>query len=98
MKPTDDQLAVLACDITLRPKDAPGIADIAAAVRSLDREPGALVLEFDPAARAVVAQLVEAERRCCAGIGWDLHLEPAPRLRITATAEQLDIIEQAVSI
>ena len=93
MNPTDEQLAVLACDITRRPKGAPSFDDVLPALHDLRREAGALVLDFDPAARATVAALVDAERRCCPDIGWDLRLDPAPRLRISAAPEQLDVFE-----
>jgi hypothetical protein len=81
----------LACEIGLRPAGAPTFGDVADAVRGVCREKGVLVVDFDPAASAAVTALVEAERRCCAGIGWDLSGSP-PRLRITATPNQLDAL------
>jgi hypothetical protein len=96
VNPTPEQLETLACDFDRRPKGAPGFLDVAPSIRSLRRENGALVIGFDQAAAGSVAALVDAERRCCAGIGWELNVEPAPRLRITAAPAQLDLIEQVL--
>jgi hypothetical protein len=48
---------------------------------------------FDPTAAAAVAQLVAAERLCCADIGWELDLEPVPTVRIVTSAPRLAIFE-----
>jgi DNA-binding transcriptional MerR regulator len=95
MQSEADLLTTLACDITLRPADAPGIDDIRPAVRAVIREAGAVLIEFEPAAASVAAAFVDAERRCCARIGWELTATPVPRLRITATPDQLDLLVTA---
>ena len=93
--PTDRELElldVLECELEARPRGAPGVAELLSAVQGVQREPEALVIAFAPAALADVAAFVEAEQRCCAGIGWQLEQEPTPRLRISARPAQLDAI------
>jgi hypothetical protein len=97
MKPTEEMLEVLACEIGKRPKDAPTSDEVFALVTSMERGPGALDLAFAPGSSASLAAFVEAERLCCAGIGWELEQAPEPRLRITATTEQLDLFEQLIT-
>ena len=93
----DEALDVLACDYQARPRDAPSFFDLQSGIRSLRRDDASLRVAFDPAARDAVRQLVEAERLCCAEIGWELHDEPELILRITATPAQLDIFERFLS-
>lgn len=92
----DDALNVLACDIEMRPKDAPSFFDLQHSIRAVRREGDGLRVEFDPAEAAAVRQLVEAERRCCAEIGWDLQQSPSLTLVIRATPAQLDVFEQFI--
>jgi hypothetical protein len=87
-------LDTLSCEIAKRPTGAPSLEDIAPAIRAHRREGDALVVEFDGAAADTVAEVVAAERLCCAEIGWDLQRDPALQLRIRATPAQLDIFEQ----
>jgi len=89
----EDLLDVLACEIDARPKDAPSFADLQSAILGVAREEGAVRVEFDPARRDDVRRLVEAERLCCAGIGWDLREGPGLTLRIVAAPGQLDVFE-----
>src|SRR5690348_16305222 len=91
-----DDLDVLACELALRPREAPSFMDVASAVRRVQRETGALTVEFDRAAVRAVTELVAAERLCCAGLQWDLQTEPALVLRIGATEAQLEVLEQLV--
>ncbi len=88
-----EALDILACDCQLRPKGAPSFFDLEDAVRGVRREDGALLIDFDAAAAEHVAALVDAERQCCASIGWELQTAPTLRLRISATAPQLDVFE-----
>ena len=88
-----DELEVLACEYEKRPKDAPSFFDLEGAVRAVRREDGALVIDFDPAEAERVAALVDAERQCCATIGWELQRSPLLRLRISASPAQLDVFE-----
>jgi hypothetical protein len=92
-RPNDEALAVLACDIELRPREAPSIFDIAKFAQSRERSPGAITVRFARDGSDAVASFVAAERTCCSTIGWDLVRDPAVILTITATPEQLDAIE-----
>jgi hypothetical protein len=95
MARTED-LDVLACEIELRPREAPGFHDVASSVRRIERLPGALLVEFDPAAERTVQAIVEAERLCCAGLDWDLRTAPSLQVRIGADEGQLDVLERLV--
>jgi hypothetical protein len=90
----DDALSVLACEYDKRPKGAPSFFDLQPNIRSVHREEESLRVDFDPAAAPAVQQLVEAERLCCADIGWDLRQSPSLTLEIRATTAQLDVFEQ----
>ena len=87
--PESDLLEVLACDIASRPP-APGPEELGPFITAVLREPDAVLLSFDPAGESVFASFAEAERRCCADIGWDIVAGPA--LRITGTPAQLDAV------
>jgi len=89
---SEDVLETLACEIDERPAGAPTPDDLIPALRGTRREPGALVVEFDPAAAEAVEAFVAAERRCCAGIGWDVERGSTIGLHITATPAQLDAL------
>ena len=91
---TDSHLAALACELTKRPKAAPHFGDLIGSLRAVRRCDGELVVEYAPAEAARVAELVAAERLCCARIGWELD---GATLRITASPEQLDLLEQIVA-
>jgi hypothetical protein len=68
---------------------------IAVGVRRVERSDAALVVLFDLASADLVGRWVEAERQCCASIRWDIERTPAAvRLRICATPEQLDVLQQ----
>ena len=92
-----DGLDVLACDYRARPRGAASVFDVAPAVRSVRREPDALVIEFAPEASPAVAEFVAAERLCCREIGWELSDGVAPTLRIRATPGQLDVLAELFS-
>ena len=70
----DEIIEVLDCDLGVRPKAAPGIDALLPHVRGAARDAGAVLVEFDEqvAARTLEA-FVEAERLCCAGIGWEIE-------------------------
>ena len=96
-----ETLATLACDLGARPREAPHFGDVAAAVRAVRREAGALVVDYAPEAGDALAAIVAAERACCAELGW--HLERVAgaaagaagavvRLRVEATPAQLDAL------
>jgi hypothetical protein len=93
----EELLDVLVCDIAARPKGAPSFFDVQSAIRRVQREDGALLVEFDPANAEQVEQLVAAERLCCAEIGWELTRGTNVELRIRARPAQLDIVQQFLS-
>jgi hypothetical protein len=86
-------LETLACDIGLRPRGAPGFHDVAEAVRTVRRNDDELVVEYEPAAAGQLAELVAAERLCCASIDWRLE---GATLRVRATPAQLDAVAEVV--
>jgi len=86
-------IEVLDCEIDVRPKAAPGFADLVPSVHSVSREGGSLVIEFADGVDEMLAAFVEAERLCCAGIGWEIEDGFRVRLLITATDFQLQILE-----
>jgi hypothetical protein len=94
----DDALNVLACEIDKRPKGAPSFFDLQHSIRAVRRERDGLRIDFDPAEAGAVRQLVEAERRCCPEIGWDLQQTPSLTLVIRATPAQLDVFEQFIQV
>ena len=87
-------LETMVCEWGQRPKGAPTTAEVLPLVRGLQRAGGTLVVEFEPAAATLVSGFVEAERRCCSTIGWELQMTPEVRLRLTATPAQLDALEE----
>ncbi|MGI8552380.1 MAG: arsenite methyltransferase [Dehalococcoidia bacterium] len=89
-----DLLQVLACDIQERPAGAPSIFDVRTSIQEVRREPDALVVTFSPTATSAVQAFVAAEQQCCRDLQWNLEFEPAPRLRIVATAPQLDALAE----
>jgi hypothetical protein len=89
----DEIIEVLDCDLGVRPKAAPGVDALLPYARGATRGNGELIVEFDERAAETLAAFVEAERLCCAGIGWEIEREPRLRLHITATDEQLNAVE-----
>jgi hypothetical protein len=90
-------LDTLVCEPASRPKDAPTIGDILPAVRAALRDERHLTVMFDRTATDLVSAVVEAERRCCPTIVWDLETACGPALRIGATPGQLDVLEAIFS-
>lgn len=86
----------LACEWQKRPPGAPTFDDLAASVRAVRRDGATLVVAYDPGARALLERVVEAERLCCPGIGWEIAAEDGLSLRITATPGQIDLLDQLV--
>jgi hypothetical protein len=89
----DEIIEILDCDLGVRPKAAPGIDALLPHVRKATRLPGTLVVEFEPAIEPTLEAFVEAERLCCAGIGWEIDHGPTLALRITAADNQIAVIE-----
>ena len=90
-------LGVMACEIALRPASAPHFADLAPALCDVRRDGEQLVVTYHDTARARLAEVVAAERLCCASIGWSID-DAGGTLRVSATSEQLDLIEQLVRL
>ncbi|TMG05596.1 MAG: hypothetical protein E6I09_04230 [Chloroflexi bacterium] len=86
----DDIIEVLECDLGARPTTAPGVDSLVPHVRGVARTTGALLVEFDEHAAETLSAFVDAERICCAGIGWEIERGPMLRLRITAGDGQLE--------
>jgi hypothetical protein len=89
----DEIIEVLDCDIGARPAAAPSIDALLPLVRSANRTPDAVVVEFDESAAPTLEAFVEGERLCCAHIGWAIERDAGLQLRITATDPQLTAIE-----
>ncbi len=97
-KPSDIELLdVLVCEIGVRPKAAPTFETLEPHIEQVQRFEDRLVVSFAAAAADDVAALVEAERLCCPGIGWELVREPSVLLTITATPAQLDVLASFVN-
>lgn len=92
-----DVLEVLACEIDVRPKDAPTFEDLAPHLRSVQRIEGAIVVHFDDAAADNVEALASAERLCCSGLTWDVQRDQGLRLRIGASPTQLDTLQEMLT-
>jgi hypothetical protein len=90
-------LDTLVCEPASRPQGAPTIGEIVPAVRSAHRDERQLTVAFDRSAADLIGAVVEAERRCCSTITWELETAPEPVLRITATPGQLDVLEAIFS-
>jgi len=86
-------IEILDCDLDVRPKAAPGVDQLLPHVRGATRTTGALLVDFDEQAALTLEAFVEAERLCCANIGWEIEREPWLRLRISAEEDQLTVIE-----
>jgi len=89
----DEIIEVLDCDLDVRPKAAPGIDRLLPQVRSVSRATGMLLVDFDARVAETLEAFVEAERLCCASIGWEIERSRGLRLRITASEQQLAAIE-----
>ncbi len=97
--PAEDILETLACEIGVRPAEAPHFQHVEHAVLATHREQDSLLVDYSAEVAPTLERIVEAERLCCAEIGWSL--DPASdgkaRLRITAAPEQLDALEELFS-
>lgn len=88
-------LEVLACDIELRPADAPAAGKIGQAARSAARRDGALVVTFDASAAGDVERFAAAERSCCATLAWEVRsVSDGVELTVRGSPEQLDLLSR----
>jgi hypothetical protein len=92
-------LDILACEIELRPRGAPGIEQLASAVIAVERPgPRALTVEFDPAASAQVEAFAAAEQSCCSTLSWAVErTDGVTRLTIGAAPAQIELLERLFS-
>jgi hypothetical protein len=98
-------LDTLSCEIGARPTAAPHFGDVAPALRGVTHAEGALLVDFDARVADTLAAVVEAERVCCADLGWFVERpratapdgQPLVRLRIEGTPDQLAALAAAFS-
>ncbi len=88
--PREDLLAVAGCEIGKRPVQAPTLDDLAPQLLGVQRQSGSITVRFAPEALATLKAFAEAERQCCAGIGWTVSEGPDVALRIEAGPAQLE--------
>ena len=88
--PPEDLLDVVGCEIGKRPANAPTLDDLGQHVLGVQRESGSITVRFAPEALATLEAFVEAERECCADIGWTVSEGPDVALRIEARPAQLE--------
>lgn len=87
-------LSVLACNISVRPRNAAGIAELIPFVDSVQNLGNRLAIDFETAGLSAVESFVNAERLCCTGLTWDLVPGiNGVQLTITGTIEQVSMIK-----
>ena len=89
----DEVIEILDCDITARPKTAPGIEALAPHVLGVSSTAGVLLIDFDERAAPTLEAFVDAERVCCSGIDWRIEHGPGLRLSISAGDAQLTALQ-----
>lgn len=95
MELDDKSLKVLSCNISIRPSDAAGIAELVPFVQIVKNDGAKVIVHFDLAGESVVESFVRAERLCCTGMTWDLvACESQLQLTVTGTTEQVSIIKK----
>ncbi len=88
--PREDLLEVVGCEIGKRPTQAPTMDDLGPHLLAVQRQSDSITVRFAPEVLATLKAFVEAERECCAGIGWTVSEGPDVALRIEAGPAQLD--------
>ncbi len=89
--PREDLLEVVGCELGKRPVQAPTMDDLGPHLLGVQRQSDSITVRFAPEALATLKAFVEAERQCCAGIGWSVSEGPEDvALRIEAGPAQLD--------
>lgn len=92
---SDDAIAILSCDISVRPRDAAGIAELLPYVRDLRTDAESVNLSFDLSGQKIAESFVTAEQLCCTGLTWTLEQEEhSLLLRIKGTPAQVLLIEK----
>lgn len=85
----EDLLDVVGCELDKRP-DAPGVDVLEPYLLGVSRGEDALTVRFEADALETLEAFVEAERHCCAGLGWTVEGGPEAVLRIEAGPAALD--------
>ena len=88
--PREGLLEVVGCELGKRPAQAPTMDDLGPHLLGVRRESDAITVRFAPEALAPLKAFAEAERQCCAGIGWTVIEGPEVALRIEASPAELD--------
>ena len=95
MELDDETLHTLACDISIRPRNAAGIAELLPFLRSAKTDNNKVIILFDEAGNAALESFVGAERLCCTGLTWELAaIESGMQLTVTGNLEQVSIIKK----
>src|ERR1700694_2022325 len=97
-QPQQNALDVLACEIGVRPRGAPGIAEIAPSVQGVRRDGAALVVSFDANAARDIEAFGAGEPQFCSTLTGALEPRDGSLvLTIGAAPQQLDVLEQLFS-
>ncbi|MCH8052048.1 MAG: hypothetical protein IIC86_08535 [Chloroflexi bacterium] len=89
--PREDLLEVVSCELGKRPAQAPTMDDLGPYRLGVQRQSDSMTVRFVPEALVTLKAFVEAERQCCAGIGWSVSEGPDEvALRIEAGPAQLE--------
>lgn len=89
--PREDLLEVVSCELGKRPAQAPTMDDVKPHRLGVERQSDSITVRFLPEALVTLKAFVEAERQCCAGIGWSVSEGPDEvALRIEAGPAQLE--------
>ena len=89
--PREDLLEVVICELGKRPAQAPTMDDLKPHRLGVERQSDSITVRFLPEALVTLKAFVEAERQCCAGIGWSVSEGPDEvALRIEAGPAQLE--------
>jgi hypothetical protein len=90
-----ESIDILSCDISTRPKEAAGVADLMPYLLSLKRDGNIVLVDFDCAAKELVHSFVRAEKLCCTGLEWRiLDCEFNLRLTVEGTSAQANVVER----
>ncbi len=85
-----DRLEIVGCELGKRPARAPTLDDLGTHLLGVERQSDSITARFAPEALTMLKAFVEAERQCCASIGWTVSEGPDVALRIEAGPAQLD--------
>ncbi|MCH7809978.1 MAG: hypothetical protein IH863_05290 [Chloroflexi bacterium] len=89
--PPEDLLEVVGCELGKRPAQAPTMDDLGPHLLGVQRQSDSITVRFAAEALATLKAFVEAERQCCAGVGWTVSEGPDEvALRIEAGPAQLE--------